>query len=220
MKESDLYLPLKQFLESQNYEVKGEVLDCDVLAVRGEESPVVVELKLSFNLNVVLQAVERLSLTPKVYIGIPKQCKTLNRRRGHIIKLLRMLGLGLVVIDSDRETGSVKVLLDPGEYRPRKSKHRQERLLGEFMKRVGDPNLGGTEKKNGIMTVYRQRAREIARFLQKQGPTKASLIAGTLREPKARDILYKDVYGWFERVSHGVYELSPRGKREIPLWED
>ena len=131
-----------------------------------------------------------------------------------------MLGLGLVVIDSDRETGSVKVLLDPGEYRPRKSKHRQERLLGEFMKRVGDPNLGGTEKKNGIMTVYRKRALEIARFLQKQGPTKASLIAGTLRELKARDILYKDVYGWFERVSHGVYELSPRGKREIPLWGD
>lgn len=63
MKESDLYLPLKRFLESQNYEVKGEVQDCDVLAVRGEEVPVVVELKLSFNLNVVLQAVERLACT-------------------------------------------------------------------------------------------------------------------------------------------------------------
>ena len=46
MKESDLYLPLKRFLESQNYEVKGEVQDCDVVAVRGEEAPVVVELKL------------------------------------------------------------------------------------------------------------------------------------------------------------------------------
>ena len=51
MKESDLYPPLKQFLESQNYEVKGEVQDCDVLAVRGEEAPVIVELKLSLNLN-------------------------------------------------------------------------------------------------------------------------------------------------------------------------
>ena len=220
MKESDLYLPLKRFLESQNYEVKGEVQDCDALAVRGKEAPVVVELKLSLNLNVVLQAVDRLSLTPKVYIGIPKQCKILNRRRRHIIKLLRMLGLGLVVIDSDRETGSVEVLLDPGEYRPRKSKHRQERLLGEFVKRVGDPNLGGTEKRKGIMTVYRQRALAIARFLQKQGPTKASHIARTLREPKARDILYRDVYGWFDKVSLGVYELSPRGKQEIPLWRE
>ena len=220
MKESDLYLPLKRFLESQNYEVKGEVHDCDALAVRGKETPVVVELKLSLNLDVVLQAVERLSLTPKVYIGIPKQCKILNRRRRHIIKLLRMLGLGLVVIDLDQETSSVKVLIDPGEYRPRKSKHRQERLLGEFIKRVGDPNLGGIEKRKGIMTAYRQQALAIARFLQKQGPTKASHITRTLREPKARGIMYRDVYGWFERVSLGVYELSPRGKREIPLWRE
>jgi len=220
MKESDLYIPLKRFLESQNYEVKGEVQDCDALAVRGKEAPVVVELKLSINLTVVLQAVERLSLTPKVYICIPEQCKILKRRRRHIIKLLRMLGLGLVVIDLYRETGGVKVLLDPGEYRPRRSKHRQEHLLGEFIKRVGDPNLGGTEKRKGIMTVYRQRALEIARFLQKQGPTKASHIARTLREPKARDILYRNVYRWFDRVSLGVYELSPRGKQEIPLWRD
>ena len=78
MKESDLYPPLKRFLESQNYEVKGEVQDCDVLAVRGEETPVVVELKLSLNLNVVLQAVDRLSLTPKVYIGIPERCRVLG----------------------------------------------------------------------------------------------------------------------------------------------
>lgn len=220
MKESDLYLPLKRFLESQNYEVKGEIQDCDAVAIRGKEAPVVVELKLSLNLNVVLQAVERLSLTPKVYIGIPKQCKILNRQRKHIIKLLRMLGLGLVVIDSDRETGSVNVILDPGEYRPRKSKKRQERLLGEFVKRIGDPNLGGTEKRKGIMTAYRQRALAIAGFLQRQGATKASHIARILQEPKARDILYRDVYGWFDRVSLGVYELSPRGKQEIPFWQE
>ena len=97
------------------------------------------------------------------------------------------------------------------------SKYRRERLLGEFTKRVGDPNLGGTEKRKGIMTAYRQRALAIARFLQEQGPAKASHAARTLRDPKARDVLYRDVYGWFERVSRGVYALSPRGEREIPL---
>ena len=218
MKESDLYPPLKQFLESQNYVVKGEVQDCDVLAVRGEEAPVIVELKLSLNLNVILQAVERLSLTEKVYIGVPKQSKSLRRQRKQIIKLLRMLGLGLVVIDLEQARVQVDVVLDPGEYRPRKLKHRQERLLGEFIQRVGDPNLGGTEKRKGIMTAYRQRALIIARFLQKQGPTKASTIAQSVEDPKARDILYNNVYGWFERVSRGVYELSPRGENEISLW--
>lgn len=220
MKESDLYLPLKKFLESQNYEVKGEVGNCDVLAVRGTEDPVVVELKLTLNLDVVLQAVDRLSVTPKVYIGIPRQCKALKRRRRHMIKLLRMLGLGLVVIEKDRKTGSVEVLLDPGEYRLRRSKNLRESLLGEFMNRVGDPNIGGARKRKGIMTAYRQRALAVAGFLRREGPTKASHIARTLQEPKARDILYRNVYGWFDRLSLGVYGLSPRGRKEIPLWQE
>ena len=70
------------------------------------------------------------------------------------------------------------------------------------------------------MTAYRQRALAIATFLEKQGPTRASNVASTLGVPKARDILYRDVYGWFDRVSLGVYELSPRGRKEIPLWQD
>lgn len=219
MKESDLYLPLKQFLESQNYEVKGEVQDCDVLAVREGEAPVVVELKITLNLNVVLQAVDRLSITGKVYIGIPKKSRVLAIHRKQVVKLLKMLGIGLVVIDPERKKHNVEVLVDPGEYRPRKSKHRKERLLGEFVRRVGDPNLGGTAKRKGIMTVYRQRALDIAWFLKREGPTKASEIALTLEEPKAREILYRDVYGWFDRQSRGVYKLSPRGKKEIPLWQ-
>jgi hypothetical protein len=219
MKESDLYRPLKRFLESQDYVVKGEVHDCDVVALRGLDAPVIVELKCGLNLDVVLQAVERLSLTPKVYIGIPKHSNARHSRRRHVLKLLRMLGLGLMLIEADRERGSVEVLLDPGEYRPRKSKVRQERLLGEFTKRVGDPNLGGTDRRRGIMTVYRQRAIAIATFLQQQPPAKASVVARTLHDPKARDILYRDVYGWFDRVSLGVYALSPRGQREIHRWQ-
>ena len=218
MKESDLYPPLKQFLEAQGYLVKGEVQECDVLAVRGEEQPVIVELKLSFNLNVILQAVERLSLTDKVYIGVPRQCTSLSRQRKHLIKLLRMLGVGLIVIDVEQVRVPVDVVLDPGDYRPRKSKPRRERLLGEFIQRVGDPNLGGAAKRKGIMTAYRQRALIIARFLQAQGPTKAATIAKMVEDPQARDILYRNVYGWFERSSRGVYELSPRGEKEISLW--
>ena len=220
MKESDLYLPLKRFLESQNYEVKGEVRNCDVLAVRADESPVIVELKRSLNLDVMLQAVARLSLTSKVYIGIPRRCGVLKRRRRQIIRLLKMLGLGLIVIDPDLKIGSVDVILDPGEYRPRVSKQRQKLLLGEFTQRTGDPNRGGTEMRKGIMTAYRQRALSIAQFLQTNGPAKASHISQTLQDPKARDILYRNVYGWFERVSLGVYELSARGKQEIPAWRE
>ncbi|THB63324.1 MAG: hypothetical protein D6E12_17260 [Desulfovibrio sp.] len=218
MKETDLYLPLKRFLESQEYEVKAEVLDCDVLAVRDQEDPVVVELKLSLNLDVVLQAVERLSLTPKVYIGVPARNRIMRVRRKRIVKLLRMLGLGLVLIAPDGQGGKVDVLLDPGEYKPRKSRKREERLLGEFAHRVGDPNLGGADRKKGVMTAYRQKALALARYLKQHGTGKASDLARELDEPKARNILYRNVYGWFERVERGVYALSPRGERELSLW--
>lgn len=218
MRESDLYLPVKRFLESQGYEVKGEVGNCDVAAVRGDEEVVVVELKLSLNLELVLQAVERLAVTSKVYVGVPVGNHKLRRRRRQAVKLLRMLGLGLLVIDPDVERHGVDAVLDPGEYRPRRSKRRRELLLGEFVRRVGDPNLGGASVRNGIMTAYRQRALEIALFLQANGPTKASQVATEAGDPKARDILYRNVYGWFDRPSNGIYELSPRGNQEVPLW--
>ena len=218
MSESDLYLPVKRFLESQGYEVKGEVRDCDVVAVRGDEELVVVELKLSLNLELVLQAVERLAVSSKVYLGVPVGNHHLRMRKRQTVKLLRMLSLGLLAIDPEVKRHGVDVVLDPGAYRPRRSRRRRELLLGEFVRRIGDPNLGGASVRNGIMTAYRQRSLEIAVFLQTNGPTKASQVATAIGDPKARNILYRDVYGWFDRPSTGVYTLSPRGVREVPLW--
>jgi len=218
MKESDLYLPLKKFLESQGYEVKSEIQDCDVVAIRENETPVVVELKLTLNLDVVLQCIDRLSLTSKVYIGIPKDCKSFKKRRKQIIKLIKMLGLGLIIIDVNLKKLNVDIVVDPSKYKPREVKSKKERLLGEFEKRVGDPNLGGMQTRKGVFTSYRQRVLEIAKYLEKNGADKASNISKNLEEPKARDMMYKNFYGWFDRVSLGVYELSPKGKTEIKTW--
>ena len=113
MKESDLYQPLKTYLEVQGYEVKGEVHNCDVLAVRGNERPIVVELKLTLNLQVILQSVERLALTPNVYIGVPRKTRIVTKERKRINKMLRRLGVGLILIDTEHNTNSVEVALDP-----------------------------------------------------------------------------------------------------------
>ena len=220
MKESDLYLPLKQFLESQGYEVKGEVKDCDVLAVREGEEPVIVEFKLTVNLSVILQAVDRLSLSSLVYLGIPKKYKLHRSRKRKIIKLLKMLGLGLIIIDPGIKTGCVDVIVDPKEYKPRQSKARLQRLLAEFNTREGDPNLGGASTMKGRMTAYRQRAIAIGVYLNKNGAIKAAVIAKQLQEPKARDILYNNHYGWFEKESRGIYKLSQSGIIESINWSE
>ena len=216
-KETDLYPPVKRLLERQGYEVKAEIVDCDVVGVRGDEDPVIVELKLTLNLPLLLQAVERLSITPKVYVGVPRTCSALRRYRRSLPKLLRRLGLGLLVVDLGASGGrdaTVEVRLDPVDYRPRASPRRRERMLGEFEKRVGDPNRGGSARKGGVVTAYRQRAVRIADYLRRRGPTKASDVARELGEAQARNILYRDVYGWFDRPARGIYALSPRGERE------
>ena len=66
MKETELYPPIKAFLEAQGYEVKAEVGDCDVLAVRGGEEPVVVELKTGFTLPLVFQGIRRQTVSETV----------------------------------------------------------------------------------------------------------------------------------------------------------
>ena len=34
------------------------------------------------------------------------------------------------------------------------------------------------------------------------------------------NILYRNVYGWFERIDRGIYQISSRGEEELVLWLD
>ena len=166
MKETELYAPVKGLLEAQGYAVKGEVRGCDVVAVRGEEPPLVVELKTTLSLSLLLQAVDRLALSDAVYLAVPEDCAPLRRDPKRIRKLLRMLGLGLLTVSG----GRAAVWLDPGPYAgPRRSKARRARLLGEFRGRAGDPEPGGADRRRGLHTAYRQRALAIARHLAVRG---------------------------------------------------
>ncbi|MDP1841690.1 MAG: DUF2161 family putative PD-(D/E)XK-type phosphodiesterase [Reyranella sp.] len=202
--ESDLYAPVKALLEGQGYVVKGEVRGCDVVAVRGAEPPVVVELKRAFSLGLVLQGVDRLALTDLVYLAVgawPKQMKNVR-------KLCRRLGLGFIVVAGAK----ADVVLDPVPYKPRPNKRKAGRMLGEHARRVGDPNLGGQAMRAPLMTAYRQEALRCAALLAVNGPMKVAALRASGDVPKAARILQDDVYGWFERVERGVYGLSPKGK--------
>ena len=102
LRETDLYPPVKAFLETQGYRVKGEVSNCDVVAVRGEEAPLVVELKTAFTLPLVFQGLKRQVLTDCVYLAVAQEAGAAKAglwRRHHrdIRKLCRMLGLGLML---------------------------------------------------------------------------------------------------------------------------
>lgn len=200
--EVDLYAPVKAFLEKQGYAVKGEVKGCDVVGVRGDEPPVIVELKRAFGLGLVLQGIDRLTLTDAVYLAVGEW----PRRLDDVRKLCRRVGLGLLVVARKR----VEVVIDPEPYTPRKNRKRGTALLGEHARRSGDPNRGGSTRVP-IMTAYRQEALRCATLLQANGPMPLKALRAAGDVPRAAKILQDDVYGWFERKSRGVYGVSAGG---------
>ena len=217
MPEADLYPPIKRFLEAQGYIVKGEIGPCDVVAVRGDEPPVIVELKERLTLALLLQAVDRLAVSETVYlavrVGKGGTASWRTHRKG-VLALLRRLGLGLLTVSS---RGQVVVHLDPGPYRPRPNTRRQGRLLKEFAERVGDPEAGGSASQQRL-TAYRQDVVRCARELAGEECLKVSVLRERTGVYRAGPILRDNHYGWFERVRMGHYALTPKGQEEWGRW--
>lgn len=200
--ETELYAPVKALLEAQGYDVKGEIRGCDVVAVRGDEPPVIVELKRTFGLGLVHQGIDRLAMTDAVYLAVGAwPTRMLATRR-----LCRRLGLGLIVVSHDR----AEVVVDPLPYQPRRNRRRATALLGEHRRRIGDPTEGGSVKRP-IMTAYRQEALRCAALLA-GGPMRLREMRAADDVPNAGRIVRDNVYGWFERTERGTYALSPRGR--------
>lgn len=209
IRETELYAPVKAYLEGQGYEAKGEVGAADIVACRGDDQPVIVELKTGFSLALFHQAIERQSLTDAVYIAVPHNTgRAFLKALKHNTGLCRRLGLGLITVRL--KDGFVTAHLDPAPYAPRKSAPRKDRLLKEFSRRVGDPNTGGSTRQP-LVTAYRQDALKCMKVLLASGALKASRVAQQSGSENARRIMADDYYGWFERVITGIYQLSPKG---------
>ncbi len=214
-REQDLYPPIKALLEKQGYVVKGEVGAADIVAVRGGEPPLIVELKLRFSLALFHQAIARLKVTDLVYIGVSKPTgRTARRALRDNLGMCRRLGLGLITVRAD---GRAEVHCDPGPYAPRKSTKRSARLLREFERLQGDPNAGGATR-HGIVTAYRQDALRCAAHLARNGPAKGAAVASSTSVPYATRLMRDNHYGWFDKVEKGVYTLSESGAEGLKHW--
>lgn len=213
--ESNLYLPVKHFLEKLGFEVKGEVRGCDVVGLREGEPPAVVigELKLTFTLDLVLQAVNRTPACDEVWLAV----RASRRGRGRegdprVKKLCRFLGFGLLAVTA---TGKVEVLVEPVPWRPRRDAKRRSRIVEEHRRRLGDPAVGGSTRRP-VMTAYRQQALACAAALSR-APARPRDLKPDM--PDAPKILLDNVYGWFVRVERGVYALSEGGKAALVQWK-
>ncbi len=209
VQETELSAPVKAYLEKMGYEVKAEIGAADLVGLRDGEDPVIVELKTRFSLALFHQGIARLSVSDCVYVAVPRGAgKPWQRAIRENVKLARRLGLGLLTVRL--RDGFVEAHCDPGPYAARKSKPKQARLLKEFAKRQGDPNLGGT--RGAVVTAYRQDAITCAQHLLQNGPCKGAAVKAATGVERATTIMRDNHYGWFEKVDKGIYSLTEAGR--------
>ncbi len=212
--ETSLYLPVKRFLETLGFDVKGEIRGCDLVALRGDSAPVVVvgELKLSFNLDLVLQGVDRTAASDEIWLAVRFSKRGRGREQDpRVRRLCRLLGFGLLGVSA---AGHVQILVEPGPWRPRRDSRRRSKLVEEHRRREGDPALGGGTR-SPIMTAYRQQALACAAAML-AGPRRPRDIKAAM--PDAPKILLRNVYGWFVRVERGLYDLTALGRAALMRW--
>jgi len=214
--EKDLYKPVKEYFESLGYMVKSEVKGCDVVAVK-DDKLVITELKLSLNLDVILQAVQRQRMTEIVYIAVPVPKKYFSKKFKSICTLLKRLEIGLILVYIKKEISYVRVEHECKSYKSNvitpTGKKKKKRLEEEFHKRHGDNNTGGVNRQK-LVTAYRENALLIAGLMKIHGPLTAKQLKMLGANDNTYSIIYTNVYGWFNKEGKGVYSLTETGLKE------
>lgn len=224
MKETELYLPIKEYFEELGYLVNGEVLNCDI-AMTKEDKLVVIELKTSMSVKLLAQASNRQKAADYVYVAIPRPASfSLRGKWKDTLSLLKRLNIGLIFLDFRMKKSRVEIICSPDyeakSYGVRKKAKARERIIKEAEGRSFDKNLGGSTRSK-IMTSYREKALYVAYCLERFGDLSCAQLKrlGT-DEKKTYSILYENHYGWFNRIEKGIYGLHDLGKSELNQAED
>lgn len=220
IQETDLYLPVHDFLVAEGYDVQAEVNDCDVVATLDKQL-LIVELKLSFTATLLVQATDRQRLTDQVYVALPRPSSREWRQRWPGYKhLLRRLELGLMLVSFTTKKPMLELVFDPQPLRRQRQHRRRQQMLKEIAGRSQTYNLGGSTGRK-LMTAYREAALVIAVHL---ATAAAPMAPRQLRALGTNDdtgtILYRNHYGWFERVGHGLYTISNAGRKALIEYQD
>lgn len=145
MKESDLFLPVKEFLlENGCSDVYGEVLNFDVLGITGA-SNIIVELKSSLSFKLLDQAIDRLNYGHYVYIAIPKRKDYIPRS---IKEFLQYKKIGVLEVEKSLRfpDGIVNVSI-PARFNHRATQMHKRGLnkIREHIKPYNEAQIGGVK---------------------------------------------------------------------------
>lgn len=206
-KEEDLYDPLRKWLVNNGYDVQAEVNSCDVVAIKDDEMTII-ELKKSFNLQLVYQCMERQKIGKYVYAAVAapskNKIKIKNLQKGEA--LLRRLGIGLILISLYSTSSLVEVRLQPSVVSTKKNPKKKNRILKELEKRSGEYNVGGKQGK--IVSAYRESAIHIYCLLQKEIEASPGELVKLGAPANTGVILRANHYGWFHKIARAKYTFD------------
>ncbi|MBC8103251.1 MAG: hypothetical protein H7Z41_11745 [Cytophagales bacterium] len=221
-RECDLAAPVQDYLEANGYTVRSEVRGCDITAIKDDDL-IVIELKKGFTTDLLIQATDRQKMADSVYVALPAEGDLARRDRyakrwRSIEHLLKRLEIGLMIVTfptHEDAPATVEVLFHPVSYpKPRRSAKTRRAVLREIAGRSANYNVGGSTGRK-LVTAYREQAVFIACCLDRFGPMTPTRLRALGAGPKAQNILFRNVYDWFDREGRGVYALRPRGRDEI-----
>ncbi|MCC8190171.1 MAG: DUF2161 family putative PD-(D/E)XK-type phosphodiesterase [Planctomycetes bacterium] len=207
-RETDLYPPVKAWLEANGYTVRGEVKDCDVAACRDGEL-VLIEMKRAITLDLILQVVRRQEADAAVYAAVPAPA-TVDRRWRELTRLLKRLEVGLILVYLTSALPRVEVHFHPVRQERCRRRRTTRALLSEMAGRSCDGNVGGSTRRT-LMTAYREQALCTAAALAVLAPASPAALRAAGAPGKAGAILLANHYGWFERLAKGSYALTAAG---------
>jgi hypothetical protein len=215
--ETDLYEPIRRFLQRRGYEVEGEVRGCDVVARRGEEL-LVIELKRRFSVQLLTQAVERQEYADAVYVALPVSSATAYPPNYRALRrLLKRLELGLLLVRFLKRSVRVEIAFHPEEWTRKRRKKARAAIIREVQGRLVEGASGGSATRGDVerLTAYKQAAIHLALLLREFGPASPSQLRRLGGAERAQQILSRNYYGWFERIDRGLYSLAPEGRDSL-----
>ena len=185
------------------------------MALSGDDPPIVVigELKLSFNLELVLQAVDRAAACDEVWLAARLSARGKGRESdARYRNLCRRLGFGMLAVTKyrrrrgdrqaahDQPAPQSEEALAPRRRTPAaqgRSGARRQHALADH----DGLSPAGAGLRLGAVAGATARARSQAR-----------------RFPTPPKILLHNVYGWFDRAERGVYVLTDAGHAALKRW--
>ena len=202
-KETDMYEPIKNLLQSQGFIVRGEVKSCDIAALKGD-TLWVVEMKLSANITLLYQAMERQTTANAVFIAIPQPKNSRDKNFLALQKLLSKLELGLITVALDSPLKYAEIILFPNEKKRLNKKNAA--IKNEALNRTVDTAGGLTKEK--INTAYREKCIKAATMLEAFGTASPKILQAHGCEKDIANVLRANYFGWFENVERGTYAIT------------